>query len=722
MDDVPLAAALAIAEAASTDVDAASAPTQMIDADPGVVSAAAAGAAGTDMDPSTASAAPAVPPRDVLAWVTRSPDLLAAVVIALVLATLVVPPLAVLVVWPFLTVVPGWLLAARVAPGLSAPGRLGIGIVTSVFVASHLVNAVADIAGFGPRTIILCAVVLMAASWILARRPLPHLAAPPVVSRQTVGAALRRDCVAWALAAGVAGAILLILGLSAWHQTPAGWVSGGWNWSDFLVHVAIGNSIIHGNFPPQVPYFVGAPLSYHWFADFHGAILAAVARISIIPVFIVSSAAMAGTLALLVWELARQLTRNRRVAAIAVILVCFGGGLGWLRLVLDLAHGQGSLIDLVTKNPYDNSWAGDWPFFRIASVLGTGLLPHRATTFGLPGLVASVVLVHGSLGRRPAGMLLAGLLAALLAPFQFFFFPATYLIVLLMVVARRAWRRRNVWRDAALFLAPIALALPFVVGPALRQGERGAFRFVLGWSEARIGDGPLAVLFFYVTNLGLPVLLALLAIIQPGRFPARRFLAIWLLALFVVPNVVVVSSVEFDMNKYFQVLWVAAAILAAWLIARWPRPLLVAVLAISVLSPTLVALWHVRNQSIALTPDQEVTGRWIEVNTPSRAIFVTDAWINSPVDLAGRLRLTGFGPYVANLGYNPDVRAKDVHSVYCDGPVAARAVMARYGASYVLSSGGLLDCGSHQPTDFDASPLFEMVFRDGGTAVWRLIP
>jgi len=90
-------------------------------------------------------------------------------------------------------------------------------------------------------------------------------------------------------------------------------------------------------------------------------------------------------------------------------------------------------------------------------------------------------------------MALAGVLAALLAPFQFYFFPATYLIVLLLVVARRAWRRqsdggRPTWpRDALLFLVPIVLALPFIVGPALQQGAKGAFKFVVGWRARRSG-------------------------------------------------------------------------------------------------------------------------------------------------------------------------------------------------------------------------------------------
>ena len=42
-----------------------------------------------------------------------------------------------------------------------------------------------------------------------------------------------------------------------------------------------------------------------------------------------------------------------------------------------------------------------------------------------------------------------------------------------------------------------------------------------------------------------------------------------MVVLFLVPNVVLVSAVEFDMNKYFQIMWIAVAILAAWLIRRW---------------------------------------------------------------------------------------------------------------------------------------------------------
>ena len=103
----------------------------------------------------------------------------------------------------------------------------------------------------------------------------------------------------------------------AWHLTSEGWVAGGWNWSDLLVHTSISQSILDGNFPPQVPYFSGAPLLYHWFADFHAALATATSGIDIITVFGLVAGFMAGTFVLLVWALAEALTGNRRVALIA---------------------------------------------------------------------------------------------------------------------------------------------------------------------------------------------------------------------------------------------------------------------------------------------------------------------------------------------------------------------------------------------------------------------
>jgi hypothetical protein len=278
-------------------------------------------------------------------------------------------------------------------------------------------------------------------------------------------------------------------------------------------------------------------------------------------------------------------------------------------------------------------------------------------------------------------------------------------------------------RDTVLFLAPLLLAIPFAVGPALRQAEFGSLRLIVGWEAAPLTDGPLAVAFFYVTNLGIPFVLALVAVAVAAlrrELPARWFLLAWMTSLFLVPNVLQGSSISFDMNKYFQAMWVAVAILAAWLMARWPRPVVAVALAASVLSPALVATWFVIGRPVVLTAAQERASHWIEANTPERTVFLTDDWVSSPVDLAGRLRITTFGPYVENLGYAPDARASDVWLAYCGGDAAAAEVMARYRATYAITPSTPIDCVGAPPTAFEGSLLFETVYSDHGVSVWRL--
>ena len=636
------------------------------------------------------------------------------------LVTWVLPLSAVVLIWPILFFVPGWVVIRRIVPNLGNPGAVGAAIVTSTYVSAHLVNVVARVGGFGREAVIVSAVLLAVATLVVAQLRHRWLAPLRRPTRDDFFLAIWDDGLAWYLALAVGVIVGLVLFTNGWHETPNGWVSGGWNWSDFLVHVSIGASIAAGNFPPQVPYFAGEPLTYHWFADFDGAITSTVSGIDLIPVYFLSSAVFAGVLALVTWGLSIQLTKSRRVAAIATVLVCFGGGMGWIRLIGDVIAGGGNVADLVSHISYDNTWIDGWPWFKIASIFGTGFLPHRATTFGLPGLVTVVLLVVACLGRRPLGVLLAGILAALLAPFQFFAFPATYLIVFLYVATTGGWRARTVIRDAILFLAPIVLAAPFIVGAIVQQRDIGAFRFVLGWSEARFGDGPVAVGFFYLTNLGIPFVLAVVAGFTARKMPNRWFLVAWVIALFIVPNVVVVSAVEFDMNKYFQIMWIAVAILAAWLIRRWPRPLILAVVLVSALSPLLIGLYHMQSNFIALGIPEEQAAHWIAANTPERSVFITDPNINSPVDLAGRLRITTFGPYVANLGYDPDPRAADTTAIYCEGAEVAAERMAKYDATYVLSSGGD-PCNGADGTDFSSSPLFETVYQNDRVTIWKLV-
>jgi len=648
---------------------------------------------------------------------------------AALVAAWFIPPLAMVVAWPLILGVPGWAILAGLRPRIDASGRIGLAIVGSTVLSTHLVYWISQVAGEYGRATIFGALAILAllSAVLLGRAPTPRWRIP-----RSTWPALTVASLAMLVVGGT-------LGSSLWRVTDAGVTSGGSNWSDLGVHLSIAQSLNAGaNFPPEVPYFAGVPLVYHWFADFGAAILAESAGLFSIPAMVVQSTLLTGALVLLVFSLARRLLRDRRArraATIAAILAVLAGGLGWMRLIGDMTvdpaapnapSAAGDLVELVRQHSYDNQWLTEWPYFSIPSVLSTGLLAHRATTAGLPILVGVVLLLVAGLPTahqrltgwhdRPALIAAAGVLGAMLAPFHFFFFPLVPLLALAWVLTAGRVADARTPRNALAFLAPYLLAVPFAIGAAGQVGGSGALRLSLVWPSARPEDGPLAVAFFYLTNLGIPFALGVAALLLPG-LPRRAFIAAWVVGLFLVPNLVQASVIDFDMNKVFQAMWIAVAIAAAWLVRGWPWPAVGLVLLLSLPSPLLVAAWTATSDYQVLSRSQLDAAEWMAENTPPDAVFVTDGWLNSPTDPAGRLRLTTFPPYVANLGYQPDQRVSHVTTIYCGGDASLSAELARmYGATYLIE-GLPSDCTA--PVDFAASDEFELVY-DVGPRIWML--
>jgi hypothetical protein len=277
---------------------------------------------------------------------------------------------------------------------------------------------------------------------------------------------------------------------------------------------------------------------------------------------------------------------------------------------------------------------------------------------------------------------------------------------------------REALANAEGFLLPYVLALPFALAPALQATGSGVVRFVPGWPSAPWSDGVGAVLFFYATNLGVPFVLALAALLVP-RLPRRGFLAIWIIGLFAVPNVVQLSLIDFDMNKYFQAMWLAVAIAAGWLVRRWPLPAVALVIALSVPSPLLVAGWTATSSLQVVSNDELSAAAWAADETPPGSVFVTDGGLNSFTDAAGRLRLMTFAPYVANLGYDPDQRVEQIRQIYCGGDAEASArLMRELGATYLVDEFRPSPCDA--PVGFAESPAFALAYQNPSLRVWQL--
>ncbi len=661
---------------------------------------------------------------------------------------------------------------------LPLPAKIGASIVTSVLVSTHFAFAAATAFGFSPTLVSACVVGLSLLAFAIDFNKLRGELKLLACDRQVACLGL--------LAFLFVGAILL---QSTWRPVAGGIVNGGWNWSDFFFHYSIGASIAAGNFPPQTPYFAGTPFAYHYFADLHSALVATAGGAWLRFVMVLAQAALALSLALIAFSAAEFFLRSRRAAGLAVILLLFGGGLGYLEFFDGLSHGSDALA-MVGSRSFDNDWNSK--VFKVPSVLGVGLLTHRATTVALPAFAAVLLLLALAFeNRSPRKAVFAGFLTALLPPFQFFALPVAAIAAGLFLLHKLFESRRNargVFKLGVAFAAPLALAIPFVLLPLAKAGSSGAVRLNWGWESGSYDLTSLAV--FYGLNFGVPLFLALAGLAfswlagrqfsSKGRFPAASFTGrhftsdprfalayrgspatvplasnralfsgrlsiaslgnrltsffsrfspqvvdgrfLWVLAaaLFVVPNAVALTVIAWDTGKFFQFMWLPLCILAAAFLARLPKPVIVVAVAASVLSPLLLAGWFALGSPFALSDNDLQAASWMESNTTIKDVFVTDDFINQPTDVAGRLRLLTFAPYVSNTGYDPGPREKAVKEIYCSGEASKSAsLMRQYGADFVIVRRGG-ECSGKAVSAFADSSLFSLAYSNSDMDIFRL--
>src|SRR4029077_5526623 len=146
------------------------------------------------------------------------------VVAVSLLAAYLLPPLAIVVVWPLLFVVPGWARMALARPRIEAPARLGLAIVLSVALSAHLVYWLSIAIGYRRETIFFAAALLAL--------PLPIAAANAGASglpRQFISGlnAMARNRAALALAFLTSAFVGGVLANGLWYVTAAGVDSGG---------------------------------------------------------------------------------------------------------------------------------------------------------------------------------------------------------------------------------------------------------------------------------------------------------------------------------------------------------------------------------------------------------------------------------------------------------------------------------------------------------------
>ncbi len=461
----------------------------------------------------------------------------------------------------------------------------------------------------------------------------------------------------------------VVLYRSVWFENDLGIVITGSNWQDTPLHYEIIESINNSNFPPGMPYYAGNSISYHYFVDFHTAILEKTYGFlpKLLPFL---NSAFILVFALSIYSLAR--VNGKRAAIFATLIATFGWGISYIGFFSALTSGQ---FNPATNYMYQyNGFFGLPPIFE-------NLLQQRPMLVGLPVFAFILALLRDMENKNR--IILSGVVTGLLFPFNAVAFICGYAAYFVSLLLNSNYFKRH----HLYFLISAAIALPFLVSSV----SSTSITFAPLWALSFLKDNPV---LFYIVNLGVPFLLSFLFITKVRG----TFLKIIFVMLFLAPNVLSITPNSWDMYKFFIFAWVPIAGLSGAALARIRKSLALVLLLLSVLTTASVIVYNVGTSSQAASWDEYNLGMWVRDNTEEQAVFLTYYSIHCPPTMiGGRLRVASY----VNWAYGHGIALNDIYKRFDDIDLAykgseddLRQVVETYNIAYIYVGSDEL---SHYP-------------------------
>jgi hypothetical protein len=481
-----------------------------------------------------------------------------------------------------------------------------------------------------------------------------------------------------------------VLYASVWRGDQYGIVLTGSNWQDTPFHYEIIESLNQGNFPPQTPNYIGTPLTYHYFVDFHTAIVEKMYGYlpALLPVL---NALFILVFAVAIYALARPY--GRKAAVIATVLAVFGWGLSYFGLFSALFNGQ--------FDPNQNYIYQFRQLFGLPSMFDN-LLQQRPLLVGLPVFAFVLALLRNMEDKNR--LILAGILTGLVYQFHNVAFFCCY-------VAFAANLKRFKF-SFLYFLLPSVFALPFIFG--------GGPPLTFAFSTAFIADFAQNPFIYYFLNLGIPFVLAIVSFIKPGH----EYLKITFLFLFLIPNILLLTPWDWDMYKFFMFAWIPIVVLAGIVLAKTPRILIVTLVLLSIITTSSVIIYNTQTQYLGVTWNEYKLGLWVRDNTPQNSVFLTYYGVHEPPNMiGGRLRVSSYVYWQYGHGEPLDQvnqREHDIDLAYTDNETQLASVIREYNVTYVYVGAEELSNYPNCTAHFSSITWLLQVYEDVGLRIYQV--
>jgi hypothetical protein len=455
-------------------------------------------------------------------------------------------------------------------------------------------------------------------------------------------------------------------------------------YGDAAFHASVINSFAQGfNFPPQYPMMAGRGMGYTFLMDYYTAGLERLGLGLEWSIVLSGWLLLSGLLSLL-YFMGVRFTKRRAGGILAVVLLVFSGGVGFLYAISDWRASGLSLWQFLTTQ--NLNYTCNYTLNLVYTNFVIIVMAQRTALIGFAVGIFAILLVYAMLVQREFddramknGLLLTGVLTGLLPLFHEYSYVCILCPVALLLLIFREKKWYYFFAPAVLLAIPQALYIS-------EQTDDSFIRVQIGWMAGTIANIP----YFWLENLGFAIVLIVAGFYLISRDNRKFYLPF--LAIFVVANLIIFQPWDYDNHKFFSfwamptALLMAAALLFVYDLPKLGKPLFAIFLVLTTLTGALVIVFLVGQPYVEIGSDYVHVGDWISQNTPPNAVFLTSDSAVSPVTtVAGRMSYLGYDGWLSTYGINFTTRDNIRSELYSvSDPNDEMHLLKENGIGYVL--------------------------------------
>ncbi|MBQ9308619.1 MAG: hypothetical protein IJ229_11900 [Clostridia bacterium] len=531
---------------------------------------------------------------------------------------------------------------------------------------------------------------------------------------------------------------------------------GNWNvgqstYGDLPMHLAFVSGLKNSAFPPDYPFYPGQTLSYPFLADslsttlylFGWELQAALA----VPGTIMMALCYLG-----VMVLAREMTRGKKTVVLVCLLFFLNGGLGFL-YDFDQAAGyeyDGTLtvverVRFILQGYYKTPTNQPDPNnLRWSNLIADLLIPQRTLMGGYCMVIPCLYLLYKVFDpekreeKETRALVLLSVWGGLLPLIHTHSFLALglsslgYMVYDLLHEKGEA-RRRLFLRYLAYGALAVVIACPQLFGFTFRQvfeakeAREGSFlHFQFNWVNNPNGQGMRDFyLWFYVKNIGLPVLLLIGAALEKDKHTRRILSAA--LPIILAAELIRFQPNEYDNNKLFYLAYLLCLMPVVDYTAKLyrkmkgvrARPLMAFAASVMLFLSAFLTLWREAVSSYqAFSAEAVEAGMYARNETPEDSVFLSGTQHLNPISsIAGRTTVCGPDLWLYWHGIETGERKADI-AAFLTFPEANAEVLEKYDVDYLYVSS--YERSSYE-VDWDGlDRLCTRVFQNDEAVIYRV--